>query len=283
MSGIATKAAEEWLEIQMPKVIDQAWAEEFSKQSSTWLLKPTPGYLFNCADLLEFKSQAYRQFVLFAKVCRDSQKRICSLYMNDRIQRQIAADGLIQCFNPVGPDELSRKNASAELRSKKKVFDVSLINPFVESTRKTLELQARTPSTPGKPYLLPVDDKTNDPPISVAGVITIATAQLKGSVTLTFSERVILGIYENMFGEKHAAINSEVEDAVGELLNIIYGGAKSVLNHEAGFDLQPALPTVLSGEKLKIRQRTRGKILILPFGTGMGPFHLEVAMEENDV
>lgn len=78
-----------------------------------------------------------------------------------------------------------------------------------------------------------------------------------------------------MFSEEHKELTAELEDAAAELLNIIYGLAKIDLNTK-GFNFQKALPTILKGEKISIRQSGLEPVVIVPFETDAGPLHLEI-------
>jgi chemotaxis protein CheX len=147
----------------------------------------------------------------------------------------------------------------------------------LHATKKTLEVQANTPLKLLKPFL----KKTPAKDVAIAGVISLISDKFNGSITLCFPAGVFLKIYENMFGEKHTAITKELEDAAGELLNIIYGQAKIELNAKAGYDLKKALPTVLTGEKINISQQGRVPTVVLPFETDAGVFHIEIESEKH--
>jgi chemotaxis protein CheX len=84
-----------------------------------------------------------------------------------------------------------------------------------------------------------------------------------------------------MVGEKHQKITPELEDAAGELLNMIFGQAKTVLNDQKGYTLDRALPTILSGEKLSLRHQGHATAIILPFESAVGSFHIEVFVEKS--
>ena len=70
-----------------------------------------------------------------------------------------------------------------------------------------------------------------------------------------------------------------MEDGAGELLNIIFGQAKALLNDKKGFEIQKAIPTVMRGSQLQVTPMGRGTSVILPFETDSGSFHLEIAVD----
>ena len=81
-----------------------------------------------------------------------------------------------------------------------------------------------------------------------------------------------------MVGESHDNITEEVQDAAGELLNIIFGQAKTVLKGK-NYVLERAIPTVLVGEKLRIRYKTKIPTIVLPFESSAGSFHIEIIVD----
>jgi chemotaxis protein CheX len=181
-----------------------------------------------------------------------------------------------QVFGPSENLDEAKKRSGVVLKARSNI-DVEFINPFLHATKKTLEVQANTPLKLLKPFL----KKTPAKDVAIAGVISLISDKFNGSITLCFPAGVFLKIYENMFGEKHTAITKELEDAAGELLNIIYGQAKIELNAKAGYDLKKALPTVLTGEKINISQQGRVPTVVLPFETDAGVFHIEIESEKH--
>ncbi len=156
--------------------------------------------------------------------------------------------------------------------------DVGFINPFIEGTRITLETQANTPIQVGKPYVKKANESL---PMDIAGVISLTNPSFTGSIALCFTSAVFLKIYENMVGEKHDKITPELQDAAGELLNIIFGRAKTILNDTKGHTLEKAIPTILAGDNLNVRHTSTSAVIVLPFESSAGVFHIEIVIERG--
>lgn len=60
-------------------------------------------------------------------------------------------------------------------------------------------------------------------------------------MSITFDESLALEIMQNMLGERPNGLNEEVTDMVGEITNMVTGGAKRILA-ESGFDFDMATP-----------------------------------------
>jgi chemotaxis protein CheX len=283
MSEIQISITDRILTIPLPASLDDNWVAAFNKGIKTWLLSDIGLVHFDFSKMREFKSSHYRHFLVLIQLCKKQNCLVASTSLEGSIQIQIKQDGLDLAFNPQTSPNAVRALLYPE--PKKKLgnkLDVAVINPFVEATVKMLAMQAQTKSSPCKPYLVDVNDKSHSHAFGIAGVISLITDDFKGSITLAFPENVFLKIYENMFGEKHTKITPELEDAAGEMVNIIYGTAKTELNAKLGLNLKPALPTILSGDKIRIRQRTNEKLIILPFETDAGLFQIEIAIENNN-
>jgi len=152
-------------------------------------------------------------------------------------------------------------------------MDVNLINPFIEATLHVLSSLAFTQAKAGKPYLKKDSLAMGD----VSGIVGL-TGETSGTLSVSFSEKSILTIVSNMFGEPVNEINDEVKDAVGEILNIVSGQARQKLESK-GRLLKGAIPTVITGKNHTISHITKHPIIAIPFDTDNGGFTIEVCLE----
>ena len=152
-------------------------------------------------------------------------------------------------------------------------MDVTLINPFINATVKVLETMAFVKSSAGKVYLKKDSVAKGD----ISGVIGITGAQ-NGTISVTFDKSCILKIVSNMLGENMDVINRDVQDAVGELTNMISGQARVGLE-EMGKVFQAAIPTVITGENHTLISIARGPKFAIPFKTQDGNFTIEVCFD----
>lgn len=103
-------------------------------------------------------------------------------------------------------------------------MDTELINPFIDATRYVLETMASTKVQAGEPYLKKDEVALGD----VSGVIGM-TGEATGIMSVTFTEKGILPIVSNMLREEMKELNEEIQDAVGEICNMICGQARRKL------------------------------------------------------
>jgi chemotaxis protein CheX len=82
----------------------------------------------------------------------------------------------------------------------------------------------------------------------------------------------------NMLSENYTEITSDLQDGAGELLNIIFGHAKRVLNTQ-GYEIQKAIPSIIRGQNLEAKHLTSNPVIVLPFLTDKGEFYIEICSE----
>ncbi len=155
-------------------------------------------------------------------------------------------------------------------------MNVDLINPFLEAVANVIKTMAFMEPKAGKPFR----KRPDDPPRGdVTGIIGM-TGPVNGAVAVSFSEQAILQLMSNMFGETCQEINGEVQDAVGELTNMISGDARRALA-EKGYDFKAAIPTVIMGTGHRIVHAIPGQSVIMPFALEQNaPFFVEVYFED---
>jgi chemotaxis protein CheX len=150
-----------------------------------------------------------------------------------------------------------------------------VLNPFISATVDALRTMAGIDPRRGAPRLKGAQEQSYD----VSGVVGI-TGQVKGFVVLSFSERAALHVVGGFLGEPVAGVDAQVSDAVGELANIVAGGAKRVLS-EAGYDLTISIPTVIIGKSHVIARPTGIPCFEVPFETDAGPFGVELCLKSE--
>jgi chemotaxis protein CheX len=153
-------------------------------------------------------------------------------------------------------------------------MDVQYINPFITSTIHVIKTMSSVDVSVGKPYLKKDEVARGD----VSGIIGLI-GDVKGSISVSFSEECILPIVSSMFAETITELNDEVKDAVGELSNMISGQARQKLEL-IGRNLKAAIPIVIMGKNHTISHITKDKIIAIPFKTANGDFTIEVSFEE---
>lgn len=155
------------------------------------------------------------------------------------------------------------------------MIKVEFVNPFLESILNVLSTMAMIEAKPGRPSLKTSEVACGD----VTGIIGMTGERARGTLAITFTEFVILEITKRMLGEEATSIDDTVIDLVGEITNMVTGGAKKLLSEE-GYTFDMAIPSVVAGKSHTIRHKSKAPIIIVPFSTGAGEFYVEICFEE---
>ncbi len=156
------------------------------------------------------------------------------------------------------------------------MLNAEIINPFLNSMANVLVTMAMLQPQAGKVALKDEDIAFGD----VTGVIGMTGSNFRGSMAITFTKAVILEIAARMLGEKIRKIDATVTDLVGEITNMVTGGAKNLLS-EKGYDIGMATPVVVTGERHRIAHQAHGPRIVIPFSLECGQFFVEVCFEKT--
>lgn len=150
------------------------------------------------------------------------------------------------------------------------------VNPFLLSMLNVMGTMANLELSPGKPQRKTDERALGD----VSGLIGMVAAQTRGSLSVSFQKELALEAMRRMLGEAPAEIDDEVADLVGELTNMVTGGAKRLLA-ENGFDFEMATPVVVSGPGHSISHHAKGPRIFMPFESEFGRAIIEICFESE--
>ncbi len=154
------------------------------------------------------------------------------------------------------------------------MVNVEYINPFLKSVDNMMGTMMNVMPERASPFVKENGLTSGD----VSGVIGFADINCKGTVILSFPVRTALNIYEALMGESVSRISSKVQDAIGEMANIVAGGAKAEFA-ESGLSFHLSIPTVILGQDHRINQNIDEPVIVVPMKFNSHPFTLEVCMK----
>jgi len=79
-------------------------------------------------------------------------------------------------------------------------------------------------------------------------------------------------------GENRTELNQDVHDLIGELTNIVAGGAKQSLAKK-NMSFHISIPTIVVGKNHSLRHQVNIPVIAVPFTLDDDPFVLEVSMK----
>ncbi len=112
---------------------------------------------------------------------------------------------------------------------------------------------------------------------SITGVIGL-TGNYKGVLAVHLPHQVAYAITGNFLGVEVSEMNEDVEDAIGEIANMIGGNVKSMLS-EKGRDIDLSLPSTVSGKEYGFHSIKGAEKTVIPFRAAEGIFYVELQLE----
>lgn len=153
-------------------------------------------------------------------------------------------------------------------------MNVEFINPFLSSMLNVMSTMAQMELTPEKPKLKDNDVAKGD----VSGLIGMVSEQAKGSLSITYEGSLAIATMKKMVGEGPDEVNDEIIDLVGEITNMVTGGAKRMLS-EKGFEFDMATPMVVSGQDHTIHHKAEGPVVIIGLSSPEGKAYIEFCFD----
>lgn len=151
------------------------------------------------------------------------------------------------------------------------------INPFITATSEVFRTMLSIDPVRGQLYV-----KANEKlPYDISGIIGLA-GEANGFVIISMTETLALRIVEKFIGEKKDKLDDDVIDAIGEILNMIAGGAKQVFSR-TGIRFKISIPNVVCGKDHIVGKQKNVKCLGMTFKVDNEVFVIEVALKEAAV
>ena len=153
-------------------------------------------------------------------------------------------------------------------------MDVELAKPFIKAVADILQTMAYIEPRAGKPFIKKNSSASGD----ITGLVGLTGDGKKGSVSVSFSKPCAVAIVRNMLGDEILDIVQDVQDAVGEIVNMVSGQARAGLAQK-GLVFQGSTPTVIMGDNHSIAHMAKTPIMAIPFTTDHGEFTIEFCFE----
>jgi chemotaxis protein CheX len=152
-------------------------------------------------------------------------------------------------------------------------LNVEYINPFITSTLNAFDKMLSCKLT-----RVGLCVKNNlQPDFDVSGIIGLS-GRAAGTVIVSLSREMALSAAAHLLGEPQLEINSDVLDIIGELTNLIAGGAKTQLSE---LRMSMSLPSVIIGKDHIIYCNSGARPISILFESSMGAVHIDVSLVEQ--
>lgn len=151
--------------------------------------------------------------------------------------------------------------------------NAEIARPFVKATLEILDTMAGISATAGKPYV----KKDNIAQGDVSAIVGV-TGDRTGTISVSFTKSCAIALVKGMLGDNIEDILQDIQDAVGEVANMVSGQARAGLC-SLGITLQGSTPTVIVGDGHIIRHISNSPVVAIPFTAVEGEFTVEFCFE----
>lgn len=150
-------------------------------------------------------------------------------------------------------------------------MDQSYIIPFIKSVQNVFETMLQLPVQVAKPSLR----QNGEPSYDVSGIIGMS-GDVEGTVVLSFPTATAERVVSVFTGTELAHTHADFADAVGELVNMVSGGAKAQFT---GKKVSISCPSVVIGKGHMVFGRKDVVAICIPCQSDLGDFNVEVSLK----
>lgn len=131
----------------------------------------------------------------------------------------------------------------------------------------------------------PADDYPIKDPIhrfqcSITGMVGFAGIY-SGVISIHCPVDLALQITSSMLGMECEEVNEDLNDAIGEIANMLGGSVKQVLS-KGGMDVKLSIPTVISGEDYTVNSLSDIDCVVIPFKVSDNRFLVGLTLKKED-
>ena len=153
-------------------------------------------------------------------------------------------------------------------------MNTAFILHFVSAVRNVFSTMAKTTIACGKPHV----KKDGAPAFDVSGIIGFS-GELTGAIILTLPTQVATELVARFSGSRMDVNHPDFADALGELVNMVAGSAKSQMDR---LNVSISCPTVVLGKDYRVLQGRTQPIVVVPCQCDAGVFNTEIALRANE-
>jgi chemotaxis protein CheX len=149
-------------------------------------------------------------------------------------------------------------------------MDAHDIVPFVQSVQNLFKTMLNASVKVSSPRLRDPDQGCYD----VSGIIGMS-GDVEGAVVLSFRTETAMNLVERFCSARLETDDPDFADAVGELANVVAGGAKAKLT---GRNISISCPSVVVGPDHRVFSQKAVPVIDIPIDSEFGPFAVFVSL-----
>jgi chemotaxis protein CheX len=152
-------------------------------------------------------------------------------------------------------------------------MDPAFIKPFVASIQNVFSTMMQLPVNVKAPYIKDGKSASYD----VSGIIGLS-GDVTGCVVLSFPRETAERIVALFCGQQLTADTSDFADAIGELVNMVSGGAKALFKDRK---VSISCPSVVIGQSHVVAGQSDLPSIVIPCATDCGELAIEITIQDK--
>ncbi|MCC5785975.1 MAG: chemotaxis protein CheX [Phycisphaerales bacterium] len=152
-------------------------------------------------------------------------------------------------------------------------MEARFITPFIQSVQNVFSTMLQLPMQIGEPRVKAGKNTGYD----VSGIIGMS-GDVVGSVVLSFPDDAAKRVVALFAGEELGTDSPDFADAIGELVNMVAGGAKANFD---GAKVSISCPSVVVGSGHLIANTSDVPVIEIPCMTDCGEVAIQIAIKTN--
>lgn len=258
--------------IKLPSVVTDSMIPALMGNLKQWSELEVKMHVVDFHKLEAAPVNFYRALQAFEVQLKMHNLNMLSINMDDTIADFIRSISLEQTFNiarELVVDDPSKKIPEAKLKK-------LLLKYLVNAAHEAVQISLQSTVSVDENYLTKIDSIPLDQ-IDFISFVTVNTEFVKAEFRLCSSMVVLERFARAMLG-KETKVDPDLCESMGqELMNMIYGHAKSNLNENEHFRLPSAIPKSFRKKDFgRVKRSGPTKLTIMPMITPMGAFYIEV-------
>jgi hypothetical protein len=258
--------------VTVPAQVSEQSAEEFILQISAWVNLPVKKHIFNFAATTRVVSGFANALRVFSAKIMGNGVNMVSLNMSEALFQQFKNSGAADFLYRTGADKRPAEERQLGEIEKRRLLFKYLAEGTFQAVKVALGSTVSCDANYNvKPDSVPLDQ------FDLVSVLRIKSDFLKAEFRLCATLAVIERLTRAMLGPDIPIDQELIEGTPVEMLNMIYGYAKSHLNEAESVGLPMSIPVLVRKSDFKTLQRSpASQVTIMPMVTPMGPFYIEV-------
>ena len=262
--------------IIVPAELTESAVTEFTHRFEEWARLKVEMHVFDYISTARIPDSMITAVKIFWHKIKAVHVQMVSINLSDQLFLTVKNAGAESAFNRLidlsgGLPPSKKRPTMAAMATRRLLFKYLARGAF-----KAVDVALNSTVSCDENYSV----KAEAVPLDKFDMVSVITAHndfIKAEVRLISSLSVLESLCLAMHGHDTEVDLELLESMALELLNMIYGHAKSNLNDKEGFRLPPAIPKLVRKNEFHLVKRSpAAQLTIMPVVTPMGSFYVEV-------